>query len=184
MRIVGGRWAGVELLSPGGRVRPTLEPLRDALMRHLGTEVLGARVLDLFAGTGAVGLEALSRGARSCDFVEDGASAIHALKANVAKVKARSKDKDLARIFLKDAIPFVERLGEGAYDIAYCDPPYGSKKLDRVLACWRRVRFSRVLVVEHAPEHDLGGLGGDTLRVDGAMITVLRAPASGAGDGA
>lgn len=170
MRIFGGRWAGVELLSPGERVRPTREPLRDATMRHLATELLGARVVDLFAGTGAVGLEALSRGAKSCDFVENGTSAIHALKANVAKVKSPHR----TRIFLKDAIPFVERLSEDAYDIAYCDPPYESKKLDRVVAQWLKVPFAKVLVVEHAPTHDIG-VTGSTLRVDDSMVTILRA---------
>jgi 16S rRNA (guanine966-N2)-methyltransferase len=173
MRIFGGRWAGMELLSPGVRVRPTLEPLRDACLRQLGEALLGARFLDLFAGTGAVGLEALSRGAASCDFVENGSSAIHALKANVAKVKARGR----ARVFLKDAIPFVERLSAGAYDIAYCDPPYGSKKLDRVLARWLAVPFAPILIVEHAPEHALPQ-GGTTLRIDDAMATILRAPSA------
>jgi len=170
MRIFGGRWAGMELLSPGERVRPTLEPLRDACMRHLGPALLGARVVDLFAGTGAVGLEALSRGAASCDFVENGTSAIHALKANVAKVRAKGR----TRIFLKDAIPFVERLGPAAYDIAYCDPPYGSKKLDRVVAQWLAVPFAKLLIVEHAPDHDFGA-SGTSLRVDDSVVTILTA---------
>jgi len=170
MRIFGGRWAGMELLSPGERVRPTMEPLRDACMRHLGADLLGARVVDLFAGTGAVGLEALSRGAARCDFVENGTSAIHALKANVAKVKAR----DRARIFLKDAIPFVARLAASAYDLAYADPPYGSKKLDRVVARWLEVPFAATLVVEHAPDHDFGATGV-TLRVEDSVVTILRA---------
>jgi 16S rRNA (guanine966-N2)-methyltransferase len=170
MRIFGGRWQGLELLSPGERVRPTLEPLRDAVMRHLGADLLGARVVDLFAGTGAVGLEALSRGAASCDFVENGTSAIHALKANVAKVKAKSR----TRIFLKDVIPFVERLPAGAYDLAYADPPYGSKKLDRVVAHWLKVPFASILVVEHAADHDFGA-SGVTLRVDDSVATILRA---------
>jgi len=171
MRIFGGRWAGVELLSPGERVRPTREPLRDACMRHLATDLLAARVVDLFAGTGAVGLEALSRGAKSCDFVENGTSAIHALKANVAKVRSPHR----IRVFLKDVIPFVERLAAGAYDIAYCDPPYESKKLDRVVSQWLKVPFARILVVEHAPEHTFGASGGVTLRVDESMVTILRA---------
>jgi len=169
MRIFGGRWAGMPLLSPGERVRPTLEPLRDACMRHLGADLLGARFVDLFAGTGAVGLEALSRGAASCDFVENGTSAIHALKANVAKVRAKGR----ARVFLKDVIPFVARLPAGAYDVAYVDPPYGSKKLDLVVARWLEVAFAPILLVEHTPEHVLP-IEGTTLRVEDAMVTVLR----------
>ena len=82
-------------------------------------------------------------------------------------------------IFLKDVIPFVERLGPGAYDIAYCDPPYGSKKLDRVVARWLEVPFATVLVVEHAPDHAFGA-SGTSLRVDDSVVTIL---GSGLGSG-
>ncbi|MFO0748555.1 MAG: RsmD family RNA methyltransferase [Myxococcota bacterium] len=181
MRIIAGRWAGMELLSPGDRVRPTMEPLREASMRFVENELAGARVLDLFAGTGALGLEAMSRGARYCDFVENGTSAIHSLKANVAKVKSR----DRARIFLRDAIPYAEMLSPGAYDIAFVDPPYGSKKLDRVLARWLVVPFAKVLVLEHAFDHKLvlpapvAGAGPvERMRIEDSVVTVLRAPAA------
>ncbi len=170
MRIVAGRWAGLQLLSPGERVRPTMEPLRDLCMQHLS--LVGARVLDLFAGTGALGLEALSRGAKSCDFVENGTSALHALKANVAKIRARER----TRIFIRDAIPFAEMLSPLAYDIVFVDPPYGSKKLDRVVARWLEVPFARVLVAEHAIDHDIV-LRGKRLRVEDSLITIMEAPA-------
>jgi len=103
MRIVGGKWAGKDLLSPGGRVRPTREEIRADLFDRLGDDVKRARVLDLYAGTGALGLEALSRGATSVDFVEHGASALHALKGNVAKFRV----KKWTRIFKKDAFVFL-----------------------------------------------------------------------------
>ncbi|MEX2527537.1 MAG: RsmD family RNA methyltransferase [Gemmatimonadota bacterium] len=83
MRITGGRLAGRQLLSPGGRVRPTAEVVRDRWLSSLEADLNGARVLELFAGTGALGLEALSRGAHSVDFVEWNPSALHALKGNV-----------------------------------------------------------------------------------------------------
>ncbi len=171
MRIVGGRWAGLQLLSPGERVRPTMEPLRDACMRWLGPRLVGARVIDLFAGTGAIGLEALSRGAASVDFVENGTSAIHSLKANVAKVKSRER----TRIFLRDAIPFVAALPAGAYDIAFADPPYGSKKLDRVVATWLTTPFSTILVAEHEVGHAFGGDShlAQTLRVEDSVASIL-----------
>jgi 16S rRNA (guanine966-N2)-methyltransferase len=76
---VNGKWAGRSLVSPAGRVRPTTEELRTVCMELLRNELKGAICVDLFAGSGALGLEALSRGARSCDFVENGASAIHSL---------------------------------------------------------------------------------------------------------
>lgn len=169
MRIVGGVWADRPLLSPGGRVRPTAEDVRDALMGLLRDDLEGARVADLFAGTGALGLEALSRGARTCDFVENDGAALHSLKANVAALRLGRR----ARVFVRDAIPFVERLGAGAYDIVFADPPYGSRKLDRVLAHWQRVPFSRVLVLEHAPEHELP-LPGTQRRIRDTVVTVLR----------
>lgn len=164
MRIVGGRWAGRDLVSPGAGVRPTTELVRDRWLSLLEQEIEGARVLDLFAGTGALGLEAMSRGAARVDFVENGPASLHALKANVAALRLRKK----ARIFKRDAIPFVEALGPATYDVAFADPPYGSRKLDRVVEQWLRVPFSRILTVEHDRDHQIPGrakhhdLGGQT----------------------
>jgi 16S rRNA (guanine966-N2)-methyltransferase len=170
MRIVGGKWADRTLVSPGGRVRPTAEPVRDAMMQLIGDTVQGARVVDLFAGTGALGLEALSRGARYCDFVENGPAALHSLKANVAALRLREK----TRIYDRDAIPFVERLDADRYDIAFADPPYGSRKLDRIVRYWQAVPFAGVLVLEHAADHeDLPR--GTRRRLDDSAITMLRA---------
>ncbi len=174
MRIIAGRWAGRQLVSPAGRVRPSAEAVRDALLGMLSDDLRGARVLDLFAGTGALGLEALSRGARSCDFVENGPSAIHALKANVAAMRARQR----TRVFVRDAIPFVERLPAGAYDLAFADPPYGSRKLDRVLRHWLDVGFSRILALEHAPDHVLPAQR-KSRRIGDSTVSVFRHPGTG-----
>jgi 16S rRNA (guanine966-N2)-methyltransferase len=138
-------------------------------MDLLKDELKDARCLDLFAGTGAIGLEALSRGARYCDFVENGPAAIHSLKANVAAMRTGKK----TRIFDRDAIPFVERITQLAYDIAFADPPYGSRKLDRIVKRWLEQPFSRILAVEHAPEHALPR-GARTKRVGDSQITVFR----------
>lgn len=170
MRIVGGRWAGKNLVSPGRRVRPTAENVRDRWLSLLEPELEGATILDLFSGSGALGLEALSRGAERADFVENGDSTLHSLKANVRKFPLKAR----ARIFKQDAIPFVERLPEGVYDIGFADPPYGSRKLDRIVNRWLEVPFCRILCVEHAREHKLPGkgkrydLGGET------RVTVYR----------
>jgi 16S rRNA (guanine966-N2)-methyltransferase len=169
VRIVGGKWAGRKLASPSGRVRPTAEPLRAALMELLKKDLPGARCVDLFAGTGALGLEALSRGALSCDFVENSGSALHALKANIAALHAR----DRTRVFDRDAIPFVERINQIAYDIAFVDPPYGSRKLDRIVNRWLEQPFSRVLALEHAPDHDLP-VKGIAKRIGDSVVTVIR----------
>jgi 16S rRNA (guanine966-N2)-methyltransferase len=152
MRIVKGRFAGRDLVSPNdARVRPTAEHVRAAMLDALEPDLARARVLDLFAGTGALGLEAISRGAASADFVETRPSSLHALRANVALFRLR----DRTRIFKRDALPFAGALGEDAYGIAFADPPYGSRMLDRVLDAWRERRFSHVLAVEHAAAHDL-----------------------------
>ena len=89
MRIVSGKFAGRHLTSPGRSVRPTAEGVRDRLIGLLEADLPGTRVLDLFAGSGAIGLEALSRGARYIDFVENGAGALHSLKANVAALSLK-----------------------------------------------------------------------------------------------
>jgi 16S rRNA (guanine966-N2)-methyltransferase len=150
MRIVGGKFGGLDLVSPNDfRVRPTAELVRAAMLDRLRDLLPNARILDLFAGTGALGLEALSRGAASADFVETRPSSLHALKANVSLLRAR----DRTRIFKKDALPFAAALPEGSYDIAFVDPPYESRMLDRVIEGWQRTRFSTVLVAEHATTH-------------------------------
>lgn len=151
MRIVAGIHAGTDLTSPGGRVRPTAEALRVAWMELLADRLDGARVLDLYAGTGALGLEALSRGARTVDFVENSPAALHALKANVAALRAT----DRTRIFKKDALRWVHRLEPGAYDIVFADPPYGSRQADRLVDDWLTRRYSAVFSIEHAADHRL-----------------------------
>jgi 16S rRNA (guanine966-N2)-methyltransferase len=152
VRIVGGKFAGRDLTSPAdSRVRPTAERVRAELLDMLAPHVKDARVLDLFAGTGALGLEAISRGARTADFVEFRPASLHALRANVASLRVR----DRTRIFKRDALPFVAALAADTYDIAFADPPYGSRMLDRVIDSWRAGGFSRILAVEHDRAHEL-----------------------------
>ena len=152
MRIVKGRFAGRDLVSPkDSRVRPTAEHVRAALLDQLEPDLARARVLDLFAGTGALGLEAISRGAARADFVETRPSSLHALRANVAVLRLR----DRTRIFKRDALPFAGALAADAYDVAFADPPYEARMLDRVIDTWRARGFSRLLAVEHAASHDL-----------------------------
>ena len=171
MRIVAGKFAGRHLTSPNDfRVRPTAEHVRAALLDALAPDLPDARVLDLFAGTGALGLEALSRGAKSADFVETRPASLHALRANVALLRGV---RERTRIFKRDALPFAAALGEGSYDIAFVDPPYESRMLDRVIDGWLASRFSRVLAVEHALGHELPP--GGTRRVfDDTAVMVYR----------
>jgi len=175
VRIVGGKWAGRDLTSPKDfRVHPTAEKVRAAVLDVLAKDVKDARVLDLFAGTGALGLEALSRGARSCDFVETRPSSLHALKANVAALHTIKQ----SRIFKRDALPFAAMLTTPlAYDIAFCDPPYESRMLDRVLTHWHDTYFARIFVAEHAATHPLPS-GGRRYDYGETAVTIYRAPAS------
>ena len=152
MRIVKGKFAGRDLTSPADRrVRPTAEAVRSAMLDMLSADLTGARVLDLFAGTGALALEAISRGARSADFVEFRPASLHALRANIAALRLRER----TRVFKKDALPFAAALEPNSYDIAFADPPYESRMLDRVIDAWRESKFSRILAVEHARGHEL-----------------------------
>lgn len=170
LRIVKGKFAGRHIVSPGEkRVRPTAEKVRDGVMALLAPDLPKARVLDLFAGTGALGLEALSRGALYVDFVEFRPSSLHALKANVALLRVLDK----TRIFKKDAVPFAEALEEDRYDICFADPPFESKVLDRIIATWRVKPFARILVCEHAPTHAMMA-GGKKTVFPGCVVTIYR----------
>jgi 16S rRNA (guanine966-N2)-methyltransferase len=157
-------------------VRPTSEELRDLWLTSVEGELTGGRVLDLFAGSGALGLEALSRGARGADFVENGAAALHALKSNIARLRARAS----TRVFVKDCLAFVAGLEEGAYDVAFADPPYTSALSERIVERWLDVPFARVLGVEHDADRKLPGRG-TTRRLEEAAVTIygLSAPSRG-----
>lgn len=171
MRIVGGKFAGRDLTSPNDfRVRPTAEQVRVAMVGTLAADLLKARILDLFAGTGAIGLEALSRGAASADFVETRPSSLHALRANIAALRLRER----TRVFKRDAVPFAAALRPDSYDIAFIDPPYGSRMLDMVIASWQATRFARILAVEHASSHELPR-GNDRRVFDDTTVTIYRA---------
>jgi 16S rRNA (guanine966-N2)-methyltransferase len=169
MRILKGTHAGRWLTSPGGNVRPTPEDVRDRLVSLVEEEISEARVVDLFAGSGAVGLEVLSRGA--ADFVESGRAALHALKANVAALRETKR----CRIFKRDAIQWVGSLEEATYRVGFVDPPYGSRKLDLVVQRWLQVPFAEVLVVEHAKEQEVPARGKRYDFTGPTRVTVLRA---------
>jgi 16S rRNA (guanine966-N2)-methyltransferase len=152
VRIIAGKFAERQLTPPADpRVRPTAEHVRGALLDLLAPYLPKARVLDLFAGTGALGLEALSRGASRCDFVEFRPASLHALKSNVALLRV----KERTRVFKRDAVPFAEALEPGSYDLAFADPPYESKVLDRLYATWKARPYARILAVEHARTHKM-----------------------------
>ncbi|MCA1657856.1 MAG: 16S rRNA (guanine(966)-N(2))-methyltransferase RsmD [Verrucomicrobiaceae bacterium] len=123
MRVIAGTAGGIRLDVPRTEVRPTMDRVKSAIFSSLGEEVIGARVLDLFAGTGALGIEALSRGAASALFVEENSSAIAAIERNLARTKLEG------RIRKQDVFAFL-RAGptQDAFRIIFADPPYEKTK--------------------------------------------------------
>ncbi|MGI9117321.1 MAG: 16S rRNA (guanine(966)-N(2))-methyltransferase RsmD [Gaiellales bacterium] len=123
MRIVAGQHRSRRLVVPSGTgVRPTSDRAREAVFASLGARVVGARVLDLFAGSGALGLEALSRGASSCRFVERDAAALDAIRANVVALG----EEERATVEKANALTALARLvaAAEAFDLILVDPPY------------------------------------------------------------
>ena len=119
MRVVAGRFKGRRLAAPRGtRTRPTADRVREALFSMLG-DVADARVLDLYAGSGALGIEALSRGAESAVFVERDPQAVAAIERNLASVASEQ------RVVRQDVLRFLTS-ESGAFDLVFCDPPYDS----------------------------------------------------------
>jgi 16S rRNA (guanine966-N2)-methyltransferase len=121
MRIVAGELGGRRLHAPPSRgTRPTADRVREAVFSILG-DVSGARVLDLYAGSGALGIEALSRGAAGADFVDSGRHAIDAIRRNLDELGIEG------RVHRRDALSWLAQAGGAkAYDLVFCDPPYDS----------------------------------------------------------
>ena len=170
MRIVGGMHGGRRLQAPrDARVRPTSDRVREAWMSILAESLPGATVLDLFAGSGALGLEALSRGAARADFVEMHRASLEALRTNISALGL----DDVATVHRGDAERFAGELVPHAYDIAFADPPYTIDYASRLVALFRRTPFARILSVEHRA--DLVLPGDDTRRYGDTAITFCHA---------
>lgn len=174
MRIVAGEWRGRRIAAPAGtRVRPTADRVREAWMSVVQPLLPGAHVLDLFAGSGALGLEALSRGAASADFVEDSPPVLRALHSNLSALGAA----DRARVHRADAIRFVRGLDRGAdaawYDIAFADPPYGCGLAADVAKAWVAAPFAAVLGIEHSATDPMPP-GGETRRYGTTALTFYK----------
>lgn len=152
MRIIGGEWKGRRLEPVRARgVRPTADRVREAWMSILQARLPGASVLDLFAGSGAVGLEALSRGAAHVVFVERSRSAARTLKRNVQRLGASGS----CTVVVADALTYAEGLSPLACDLALADPPYGRGLAARLLSAYLDRPFSKELWVEHRRDEPL-----------------------------
>jgi 16S rRNA (guanine966-N2)-methyltransferase len=123
MRVVAGSAGGIRLDAPKTGVRPTMDRVKAAIFSSLGEEIIGARVLDLFAGSGALGIEALSRGAASALFVEENSAAIAAIERNLARVKLEG------HVRKQDVFAFLRSAQTRApFRIVFADPPYEKTK--------------------------------------------------------
>ena len=182
MRIVGGRLRGRALAAPKSpAIRPTADRLREALFNILvhayDDAVTGARVLDLFAGTGALGLEALSRGAAFALFIDDGAEARALLRENVAALGLGG----VTRIFRRDACKLGRAHPVEPFSLAFLDPPYGRGLAEAALASARAGGWltpdALIMVEEAASAGFAAPAGFDELerrRYDDTAVIVLR----------
>ena len=126
LRIIGGQWRGRKLLFTATQgLRPTSDRMRETLFNWLAAATAGARCLDLFAGSGALGLEALSRGARHCSFVDAAATSIDNIRQHLDSLDCRQ-----AQTFKKDALRWLQQATDQPFDIVFLDPPFGKNLLD------------------------------------------------------
>jgi len=183
MRIVGGQFRGTALASVGkgdaaAHLRPTSDRVRESLFNLLesshGSPVAGARVLDLFAGTGALGLEALSRGATHVTFVDDGAKSRALVRENVEKTRTGG----VTKIFRRNATRLGPNRG-AAFDLVFLDPPYGQDlgRLALTSALDGDWLAPTALIVweENAPQPALDGFAPvDARRYGDTHLTLLR----------
>jgi 16S rRNA (guanine966-N2)-methyltransferase len=170
LRIIAGEFKGRRLKTPAtDKVRPTADRVREAWFSILQRSIPEARVLDLFAGSGALGFEALSRGAASVCFVETHRASLEVLRANATSLGVTQH----VTIHRGDAMRFAERLQPGQYDVAFADPPYAGDEAERLAALFRATPFARLLAVEHAADHVVPG--DDTRRYGDTAVTFLYA---------
>jgi len=142
-------------------------------MSAIQFELPDSRVLDLFAGSGALGIEALSRGAAHATFVENSPRALTALRANLQKLGASGE----AEVVRGNAMDYVARLAPGSFDIALADPPYGQGLAARLAELFAKGPFAQSLWIEHGADEPLPEqAGARTRRYGDTAITMIPAP--------
>ncbi len=176
MRVISGSARGCKLQPvPGMNTRPTTDRVKESVFNIIQNEICGARVLDLFAGTGQLGIETLSRGAASCDFVDQSRAALAVIRKNIQAARVESR----SRIHSGGAAAFVSRCGKGRYDLILLDPPYGGKILNDALFAINRFDIlspSGIILCESAleDEFDAPFAPGREYRYGATRITVFR----------
>jgi len=185
MRIIAGKFRSRQLKSPKGlALRPTSDMLRETLFNVLGPRVEGSRFLDLFAGTGAAGIEAISRGATSATFVENHAAAARLIRENLASLEIKAE----ARIITSSVNPALEKLQKErapVFDFIFLDPPYANQKdyeaTFHSLENSSLVADSTIVIAEHHKSFELPAFLGRfervrVLRQGDATLSFYRPP--------
>ncbi len=174
MRITGGKFKGRKLVYPRSGLRPTKGVTREAIFNIIGERVDGARVCDLFAGAGALGMEALSRGAKEVVFVEGNPVVCRYLRENLVGVSG-------ARVIRGDVRRVVPRLAGAEFDIIFADPPYGKGLVQRTVVlvfAHNLLAPDGLLVIEHSrDEVPVAPAGGTVVRQERygeSVVTFLR----------
>jgi 16S rRNA (guanine966-N2)-methyltransferase len=171
MRIIAGEWRGRLIKAPkGDHVRPTRDRVREAWMNIVRLHLPGARVADLCAGSGALGLEALSRGAAHADFVETDTRSLALIKENVTLLGAQPRS-GIHRI---DAVKFVAPLPERSFDVVFADPPYATEIATKLAERWLEVQYADLLCIEHDSRAPMPK-GGEARRYGTSTITFYHA---------
>ena len=172
MRIIGGSWRGRQISVPAsGGVRPTGDRVREAWFSIIQYDVPSATVVDLCAGSGALGIEALSRGASHVTFVDSSAPILAAIQKNLDALGASPSSYLLYR---GDAEQYVAALPAQTFSLGFADPPYALPVAAGLSAAWRRAPFATVFCIEHLAAVDLGD-GGDRRRYGQTAISFYRA---------
>jgi 16S rRNA (guanine966-N2)-methyltransferase len=178
VRIVAGKWRGRQIEAPPGQqVRPTGDRVREAWMSIVNPWLGGARVLDLFAGSGALGLEALSRGAAVVEFVEQAPKTLATIRSNAQQLGAG----DEAVFHRADAMKFIAALEPRAYDVAFADPPYDQEIATRIAERWLEVPFADILGIEHRVNEHLPG-DAERRKYGGTVVSLFRSQVAGLGN--
>ncbi|MBE6836240.1 MAG: 16S rRNA (guanine(966)-N(2))-methyltransferase RsmD [Ruminococcaceae bacterium] len=152
MRVITGSARGMRLFTlEGDSVRPTTDKVKEAMFSIIQFEIEGRRVLDLFAGSGQLGIEALSRGAKSAQFVDESKQAISVINKNLEKTKL----KDLSLVSHTDSVAFISST-DRVYDLFFLDPPYNKGLIEKVLPlCEKRAAAGALIVCETSAEEFL-----------------------------
>ncbi len=171
MRISAGEFKGRRLVKPrDSRVRVTTERVREALFSILASEIPGAKVLDLYAGSGVVGLEAVSRGAAAVDFVDLSKHSLQAIRTNITALGV----EDRTNVYRGDAVRYLERLGAKAYDLILADPPFSIDHAPKLVALFRETAFANLMSIEHRSSMTL--TGDETRQYGDIALTFCFAP--------